>query len=172
VLDDAGRGWSARRPTTAGRRDRAHRYLTCWATVGRQRHHDHLGTPEHDVVLAVVATPDVVSLPAFMPAVMSPVGVGGLNRLTTRFLVSAGCSVLDVDHATPTVGPGVMLEAPTPAGDGRHAAVPPAGVADVAIDPSACLGRGDRRFRVSRRFTPGRSRHCAAFSRSISRKIA
>jgi hypothetical protein len=34
-------------------------------------------------VLAVVAEPHVVSLPAFMPAVTSPAGVGGLNRLTT-----------------------------------------------------------------------------------------
>jgi hypothetical protein len=57
------------------------------APAGGGRHHAEISaTPEHHVVLAVVATPDVVSLPAFMPAVMSPVGVDGLNRLTTRLL--------------------------------------------------------------------------------------
>jgi hypothetical protein len=40
--------------------------------------------PEHDVMLAVVAAPDVASFPAFMPPVMSPANVGGLNRRTTR----------------------------------------------------------------------------------------
>jgi hypothetical protein len=39
------------------------------------------------VVLTVVAAPDVVSLPAFMPPVMSPAGVGGLNRRITKDLV-------------------------------------------------------------------------------------
>jgi hypothetical protein len=44
-------------------------------------------TPEHHLVLAVVAEPDVVSFPAFMPAVTPPAGSGGLNRLTTKSLV-------------------------------------------------------------------------------------
>jgi len=38
-------------------------------------------------VLAVVAEPDVVSLPAFMPAAMSLEASGGLNRLTTGLVV-------------------------------------------------------------------------------------
>jgi hypothetical protein len=46
--------------------------------------------PEHDVVLAMVAEPDVVSLPAFTPPVTTPAGGGGLNRLTTWCLVVGG----------------------------------------------------------------------------------
>ena len=55
------------------------------------------------------------------------------------------CSVFEVDHATATIGPRVVLGAPGSAGDGRSVAVSPAGVADVAVDPSARLGRSDRR---------------------------
>jgi hypothetical protein len=55
------------------------------------------------------------------------------------------CSALAVVGATPTVRPRVVFDAPGAAGDGRLAAVSPAGLADVAIDPSTGPDRDARR---------------------------
>ena len=126
-------------------------------------------------MLAIVATPDVVSFPAFMPPVTSPAGCGGLNRRTTRRSVivgRAGCLSLRGRSRHPDGRPGVVLGAPGAAGDGRLVAVSPAGFADIAVDPAAGPGRSDRRGGMSRRLAAWRPRHRAAFSRSISRKIA
>jgi hypothetical protein len=56
--------------------------------VGDGRHHAAISaTPEHHLVLAVVAEPDVVTLPAFMPTVTPPEASDGLNRRTTGLVV-------------------------------------------------------------------------------------
>jgi hypothetical protein len=78
------------------------------------------------------------------------------------------CSALAVVDVTPTISPGVVFGAPGPAGDGRLVTVSPARFADIAVDPAAGPDRGACQDGIWR----SAAGHRAAFSRSISRKIA